>query len=109
METYYSKKIEMPKTMKEGLCNFVQMIINIAEAGDSREAMLKAVDLLNDLNTGVYDGAMGISKVAADSNLNVQLEKEKTKAERFAAAEYARGVIDGATQKQQELVKVLGL
>ena len=107
--TTYSREIEMPKTLKEGLCNFVQMIINSAEAGDSREAMLKAVDLLDDLHSGAYDEAMGISKKNANSNLNVQLAKEKTKAEEFAAAEYARGVIDGVKLKQEEFVKVLGL
>lgn len=107
--TTYSKPIETPITMKEGLCNFVQMIINAAEEGDSREAMLRAVDLLQDLDSGVYDGALGISKDYARSHLNTQLAKAKADAAKFAAAEYARGVKDGALQKQAEIAKSLGL
>ena len=46
---YYSSAITTPKTKQEGLINFVQMIINEIEAGNHREALLKAVDLRNDL------------------------------------------------------------
>lgn len=57
---YYSRPIEKPKSLKEGLVNFVQMIINAAEAGDAREAMLLAVDLRGDLESKAnpYKGAL---------------------------------------------------
>jgi hypothetical protein len=45
----YYQEIKEPRNMQEGLANFVQMIINELEAGNHREALLKAVDLLNDL------------------------------------------------------------
>lgn len=51
----YARDIQMPKTRKEGLCNYVQMIINRLEAGDHREALLTAVGLLDDLSGSVYD------------------------------------------------------
>lgn len=49
--TYYTRKIEMPKTKTDGLRNFVQMIVNEIEAGNHNEALLKAVDLLNDVGS----------------------------------------------------------
>ena len=52
--TYYSREITMPADRKEGLCNYVQMIINRLEAGDHREALLTAVGLLDDLSGSVY-------------------------------------------------------
>lgn len=50
----YAQKIETPKDAQEGLQNFVQSIINDLEFGMDREALLKAVDLKNDLVGGVY-------------------------------------------------------
>jgi hypothetical protein len=41
--------ITMPKTKQQGLANFVQMIINDLESKNYREALLKAVDLWNDV------------------------------------------------------------
>jgi len=52
--TYYSEDIKTPKGKQEGLANFVQMIINDLEAGDAGEALLKAVDLKNDITSGIY-------------------------------------------------------
>ena len=59
-ELYYSRPIAKPKDRREGLINFVQMIINAAERGDAREAMLLAVDLRNDLasKAAPYKGAL---------------------------------------------------
>ena len=45
----YSRELQMPKTKRGGLANFVQMIINELEAGNNREALLRAVDLHNDI------------------------------------------------------------
>lgn len=47
--TDYSREITAPKTQKEGLLNFMQMIINAAEAGDAKQALLHAVALQSDL------------------------------------------------------------
>lgn len=57
---YYSRPLEPPRDRKQGLINFVQMIINAAEAGDAREAMLLAVDLRGDLESKAapYAGAL---------------------------------------------------
>ena len=52
--TYYSEDIKIPKTKRDGLANLVQMIINDLEAGDAREALLKAVDLKNDITSKIY-------------------------------------------------------
>ena len=40
--TGYYKEISMPNDMKGGLLNFIQMIINEADRGNTREALLKA-------------------------------------------------------------------
>ncbi len=45
----YSKLIEMPKTTKEGLANFIQMAINQIENGDTTEAVYTLVGLLDDV------------------------------------------------------------
>lgn len=57
----YSRPIELPKSKRDGLLNFLQMIINAAEAGDSREALLKTVDLRQDIESGIYDEALQAS------------------------------------------------
>lgn len=60
--TYYSREITMPKTRRNGLANFVQIIINKIESGEVQEALLSAVDLLEDINRGSYDDAMTDAK-----------------------------------------------
>jgi hypothetical protein len=52
---YYTREITMPKDKQEGLANFVQMIINELEADNTREALLKAVDLHGDIVSGCYE------------------------------------------------------
>ena len=47
--TYYSREITAPKTKRDGLLNFMQMIINAAEAGNAERALMLAVDLQSDL------------------------------------------------------------
>ena len=54
MQTHYSAEITMPSNMKEGMMNFLQMIINDLEAGNSQEALLKAVDLQEDVRCDMY-------------------------------------------------------
>ncbi len=57
-EEVYSMDLEMPTNAQEGITNFVQMIINEIEAGNATEALLKAVDLRNDLETEMYKVTM---------------------------------------------------
>jgi len=56
--TYYTAEIKMPTTKREGLENFIQMIINHLEADNTREALLTAVDLRQDVTSGIYDQAI---------------------------------------------------
>lgn len=63
METstkHYSHELKEPKTNREGLQNFVQMIINEIEDGNPNEALLKAVDLRQDIMSGIYDGSQAL-------------------------------------------------
>lgn len=55
---YYSRPIKPPKTLREGLSNFVQMIVNDLGRGEFGEALLRAVDLLGDVDSGIYDRAL---------------------------------------------------
>lgn len=48
---YYSRPVTMPKNKRQGLSNAVQMIINQLENGDTREGLLQAVNLLDDINS----------------------------------------------------------
>lgn len=47
----YSQDVTKPKNKTDGLANFVQMAINEIEAGNIREALLKLVDLKNDIGS----------------------------------------------------------
>jgi hypothetical protein len=51
MSTYYSRAIAMPTTTRDGLANAIQQIINELEAGNAREALLQAVDVLDDVRS----------------------------------------------------------
>ena len=51
---YHARKITKPANAQEGIVNFVQMIINQLEAGDTREALLTAIDLRQDLAGQTY-------------------------------------------------------
>lgn len=64
----YAMEIQAPRTRKEGLMNFVQMIINAAERGDTREAILLAVDLKDTISgkaNPYADITDGLTKEAA--------------------------------------------
>lgn len=104
MTNYYSRKIEMPKTKREGLENFLQIIINRLEAGETHEGLLAAVDLLQDVHSGVYDDAM---KDAKGADLLAKELAEKHTADVIKASEenYSRGVAD----ERARIVKLLGL
>lgn len=106
--TYYSRKIEMPQTRKEGLCNFVQMIINQLEAGKSNEALLSAVDLLDTLE-GESNPFSSITS-EKDHALANELER-KHQQEMVAAMAKARadGIAEGETIQKRKLSEILGL
>lgn len=103
-ETYYTKKIEMPATKRDGLANFVQIIINNIEAGDARNALLAAVDLHQDIETGMYDDAMVDAKAvnaahnAAVAELNAKIQ-----------AAYEKGRADGIDAEKARMAAALGL
>lgn len=103
--TYYSREITMPKTKKEGLCNFVQMVINRLEAGQHEEALLTAVDLLQDLEGSAYDDAIDAS---AATILSLQKEMEaKHAGEVMAAHEFSFAA--GRDAARREIAEKLGL
>jgi hypothetical protein len=99
----YAREMKAPQNKEEGLQNFVQMIINCLEAGDHREALLKAVDLHQDLTTGIYREV-----VAPELNDAVPM------AEHLRAVENARvegsdaGMRAGANAVRAELKRLLG-
>lgn len=102
--TYYTREIKMPANKREGLANFVQIIINRLEAGESREALMAAVDLHQDITTGVYDDAM------TDANGIQALVSEmeaKHAADIIAAAQ--KGREDGIAEEKARMAKSLGL
>jgi hypothetical protein len=100
----YSAPIKMPMNKRDGLQNFVQMVINRIEAGDAQSALLTAVDLLEDLRCGIYDDAMADAK--GHSRLVQELEA-KHQADIITSAQhgYERGVAD----EKARMSKALGL
>lgn len=102
--SHYTRKIEMPKTKREGLSNFVQIIINAIEAGKIDTALLSAVDLRQDIDTGIYDDAI------TDKNGQLAIIREmeaKHAADIIAAAK--RGREDGISEEKARMAKALGL
>lgn len=100
----YSRKIEMPKTRREGLANFVQIIINHIETGETREALLSAVDMLNDITNGLYDDAM---TDAAGYSTIIRAAEAKHAAEIMAAGQ--SGYDQGVVAEKSRMAKALGL
>ena len=52
----HRRPITQPTTKRDGLANFVQMIINQIEERQYSDALRDAVSLRNAINNGVYDG-----------------------------------------------------
>lgn len=102
--TYYSREIKMPATRKEGVANYVQMVINRLEAGDTREALLTAVGLLDDLSGSVYDGVFDEAAGPATillSEHDAQVSAAKTEA-------FRKGFEAGEKAKAKALKELLG-
>jgi hypothetical protein len=102
-----SRALEMPKTKRDGLANFIQMIINAQERGDHREALLQAVDLLEDVNCGLYDTAMIDDRAQKTQERALQDMKTQHNAEITAA--YERGQATGAQDEKDRITALLGL
>lgn len=100
----YSREIKMPANKREGLANFVQIIINYIEAGDPQEALLRAVDLHQDITSGIYDDAM------KDTKAEVAFAREmeaKHRADIIVAAE--KGREEGIREEKARMSAALGL
>lgn len=106
--TYYSREIKMPATRKDGLCNFVQMIINQIEAGKAQEALLTAADLLDTLSGNANPFA---EVTEGRDNAMVEELNRKHAAEMREAIVRAhqQGVEEGQRQQKAKLVEMLGL
>ena len=49
LSKYYSRPIESPKSLRDGLANFVELIIHALENNNPDEALYLAVDLREDI------------------------------------------------------------
>lgn len=106
--TYHSRKIEMPSTRLGGLCNFVQMIINSLEAGETNNALLTAVDLLDTLS----GQSNPFSSITSEKDNAMLAELKKQHAAEVAAAiikAHAAGVVEGEANQKRKMVELLGL
>jgi hypothetical protein len=59
---HYSRPLTMPQNKREGLANAVQIIINVLEAGDAHEALMQAVNLLDDVRSNSNPYELGVYK-----------------------------------------------
>jgi hypothetical protein len=104
----YSKAIEMPKTKLEGLQNFVQLIINKIESGENREALLTAVDLLNDLLSNANPYASVTDGTGSKLIAELQAAHAKELVEAISKAK-ADGIREGRLNEKQAIAQKLGL
>ncbi|MER8827197.1 hypothetical protein NKH73_14005 [Mesorhizobium sp. M0938] len=100
----YTRKIELPANKREGLANFVQMIVNNIEAGEIENALLTAVDLHQDIETGIHDDAM--VNTTAEQAFVRELQAKYT-ADIIAAAQ--KGHEDGIRAEKARMASALGL
>jgi len=104
---YYSKPVIPPATRKDGLLNFVQLIINRIEAGDINEALLTAVDLLDTLsgNANPFAGVTDdISRPAMEAELRAQSEAARVEQARYGDLRFEQG----RESMRRELAALLG-
>lgn len=101
---HYSRDIEMPTTKRDGLANFVQIVINKIEAGEHREALLQAVDLLEDVNSGLYDDAMTDAK-----GYSAQMREMQAKHDAEIIAAHQRGKVEGIAEEKRRMAEALKL
>lgn len=96
------RELTQPKTMRDGLVNAVQLIVNQLESKRYREAKLQAVDLVDSLTCGVYDGALGVSDALAQARIDARVEREATEAQQRIDRARAEGFADGVTAHKRE-------
>lgn len=100
---YYSREVKTPANKKEGLENFIQMIINQLEGDKPENAIYTAVDLLQDVRFGTYDNIETgniVGRLHSELDAKHQLEIVKTREGAFAA---------GQASARMEMAKRLGL
>lgn len=106
--TFYSRKVEMPKTRLDGLCNFVQMVINQIEAGSPQEALLTAVDLLDTLR----GQSNPFSSITSEKDNAMLAELKRQHAAEVADAivkAHADGFGSGELAEKARVAQLLGL
>lgn len=101
----YAREIKMPATKKDGLCNFVQMIINRIEAGEHREALLVAVDLLDTIS-GDTNPYAEITGDAAPAMMPMSEHFDALQAAK--KTEFGKGFEAGQKAKASEYRKLIG-
>lgn len=107
---HYSRQVTMPKTRREGLRNFVQMIINDIEAENYQEALLRAVDLCDEFEgsgySDVIEGERGKNvRDAIDAALKEAAAKHAEVLAQATSDAYERGIAD----ERKRMAAVLGL
>lgn len=106
--TYYSRELKTPNTKREGLCNFVQMIVNKIEAGQAEEALLTAVDLLDTLS----GEANPFASITSEKDNAMLAEIKRQHAAEVADAivkAHAEGFAQGEAAQKRKMVELLGL
>lgn len=106
--TYYSRDIKMPKTKLEGLQNFVQIIINNLEAEKPSEALLVAVDLLDDLSSKSNPYAE-ITDGKGNAQIRALEQAHAASLSEAIAKAYAQGIEKGQAQERARIASVLGV
>lgn len=102
----YARPIKEPRTRKDGLLNFVQMIINAAERGDVREAILLAVDLKDTISGDANPFADVTDGLTRDAVVKEVAEMRRTfELERAAAVSDA--LRKGADSARAEMLRQL--
>lgn len=110
--SYYSRPIDArPKNLHHGLCNFVQLVINKIEAGETNEALLTAVDLLDTLQGTANPYAPITSPL--DARMRPVLEELNRKHQAELASTLAKGIEDGIAEgrrrEREDIARRLGL
>lgn len=108
-QTFFSRPVELPATRREGLANFVQIIINKIEEGDHREALLEAVDLHQDITSGIYDDTMPTGTETPCTLISQLRERHAAELAEARDRAYAEGMADGTAEERRRLAVTLGL
>lgn len=106
--SFYSRDIKMPSTRLQGLCNFVQMVINSIEAGKHESALLTAVDLLDTLE-GQSNPFSSITSEKDNAMLAELKRLHATEVSEAIIKAHAAGVVEGEANQKRKMVELLGL